>query len=90
MAGGDPKAPLASPLYADLMGLPPMLIQVGDAETLLDDSTRLVEKLKTAGVSVELEIWDNMIHVWQLFAPVLSEGREAIDKAGAFIAEKLC
>jgi epsilon-lactone hydrolase len=89
MAGGDPKAPLASPLYADLTGLPPMLIQVGDAETLLDDSTRFTEKLKAADVSVELEIWDNMIHVWQLFAPILSEGREAIDKAGAFIAEKL-
>jgi monoterpene epsilon-lactone hydrolase len=89
MAGGDPKNPLASPLYADLSGLPPILIQVGDAETLLDDSTRLEAKLKAAGVSVELQIWDRMIHVWQLFAPVLSEGREAIDKAGAFISRKI-
>ena len=89
MAGDDPRDPLASPLYADLSGLPPMLIQVGDSETLLDDSTRLTDRLKAAGVSVELQVWDRMIHVWQLFAPVLSEGREAIDKAGAFIAAKL-
>jgi epsilon-lactone hydrolase len=89
MASGDPRDPLASPLYADLSGLPPMLIQVGDAETLLDDSTRLVALLKTAGVSVEFEVWDKMIHVWQLFAPVLSEGRDAIDKAGTFIAGRV-
>jgi epsilon-lactone hydrolase len=49
----------------------------------------LAERLEAAGVSVELEIWDKMIHVWQLFAPILSEGREAIDKAGAFIAAKV-
>lgn len=88
MAGGDPKDPLASPLYADLSGLPPVLIQVGDAETLLDDSTRLADRMKAAGVEVELEVWDRMIHVWQLFAPILSEGREAVAKAGAFIAAK--
>ena len=88
MAGGDPKDPLASPLYADLSGLPPVLIQVGDAETLLDDSTRLADRMKAAGVEVELEVWDRMIHVWQLFAPILSEGHEAVAKAGAFIAAK--
>lgn len=88
MAGGDPKDPLASPLYADLSGLPPTLIQVGDAETLLDDSTRLAERMKAAGVEVELEVWDRMIHVWQIFAPILSEGREAIAKAGAFVAAR--
>ena len=88
MAGGDPKDPLASPLYADLAGLPPTLIQVGDAETLLDDSTRLAAQMKAAGVEVELEVWDKMIHVWQLFAPILSEGREAVAKAGAFVAAK--
>ena len=88
MAGGDPKNPLASPLYADLAGLPPTLIQVGDAETLLDDSTRLAAQMKAAGVEVELEVWDKMIHVWQLFAPILSEGREAVAKAGAFVAAK--
>jgi monoterpene epsilon-lactone hydrolase len=89
MAGGDPRDPLASPLYADLSGLPPMLIQVGDAETLLDDSKRLVALLKAAGVSVEFEVWEKMIHVWQLFAPILLEGRGAIENAGAFIAGRV-
>ncbi|MDA0341015.1 MAG: alpha/beta hydrolase [Proteobacteria bacterium] len=89
MAGGDPRDPLASPLHGELSGLPSMLIQVGDCETLLDDSTRLAERLRAAGVPVELEVWDRMIHVWQIFAPILSEGRDAIDKAGAFIAGKL-
>ncbi len=89
MAGGDPRDPLASPLHGELSGLPSMLIQVGDCETLLDDSTRLAERLRASGVPVELEVWDRMIHVWQIFAPILSEGRDAIDKAGAFIAGKL-
>ncbi|MBM85999.1 MAG: alpha/beta hydrolase [Rhodospirillaceae bacterium] len=86
--GVDPRNPLASPLHGDLSGLPPILIQVGDAETLLDDSVRLADALRTAGVSVELDVWDKMIHVWQLFAPILSEGREAIKKAGAFVKER--
>jgi monoterpene epsilon-lactone hydrolase len=89
MAGGDPRDPLASPLHGALSGLPSMLIQVGDCETLLDDATRLAERLRAAGVPVELDVWDRMIHVWQLFAPILSEGRDAIDKAGVFIAGKL-
>ena len=89
MAGGDPRDPLASPLHGALSGLPSMLIQVGDCETLLDDSTRLAASLRAAGGTIELEVWDRMIHVWQLFAPILSEGRAAIDKAGAFIAGKL-
>lgn len=89
MNGADPRDPLASPLHAELSGLPPILIQVGDAETLLDDSIRLADRLKAAGVEVELEVWDRMIHVWQIFAPVLSEGREAVEKAGAFIGGKI-
>ena len=89
MAGGDPRDPLASPLHGALSGLPSMLIQVGDCETLLDDATRLAERLRAGGVPVELDVWDRMIHVWQLFAPILSEGRDAIDKAGVFIAGKL-
>ena len=89
LGGADPKHPLASPLHADLGGLPPLFIQVGDAETLLYDATRLTERARAAGVEVELEVWDDMIHVWQLFAPMLSEGRDAIDKAGAYIATKL-
>ena len=89
LAGADPKSPLAAPLYADLAGLPPLLIQVGDAEILLSDSTRLAQRAEAAGVDVTLEISDRMIHVWHLFAPMLSEGREAVARAGGFIAERL-
>lgn len=83
--GANPRAPLAAPLYADLRGLPPTLIQAGGAETLLDDSTRLADAARAAGVAVELDVWDDMIHVWQLFAPMLPEGRQALAQAGAFI-----
>jgi acetyl esterase/lipase len=85
LAGKDPRTPLAAPLYADLAGLPPLLIQVGTSETLLDDSTRLAERARKAGVKVTLEPWENMIHVWQLFAPMLEEGQQAIEKIGGFI-----
>ena len=85
LAGKDPRAPLAAPLYADLAGLPPLLIQVGTAETLLDDSTRIAERARKAGVKVTLEPWENMIHVFQIFAPMLDEGQDAIDKIGEFI-----
>nr|AAS77238.1 lipase/esterase [uncultured bacterium] len=85
LGGKDPRTPLAAPLYADLAGLPPLLIQVGTAETLLDDSTRLAERARKAGVKVTLEPWENMIHVFQIFAPILDEGQQAIDKIGAFI-----
>jgi acetyl esterase/lipase len=81
--------PLVSPLYGDLSGLPPMLIQVGDAEVLLDDSTRFAERVKAAGVDVTLEVWDEMIHVFQFFAAMLPEGQEAIDKIGQFIRDKV-
>lgn len=85
----DRRTPLASPLYADLRGLPPLLIQVGTAETLLDDSTRLAERAKAAGVDVDLQVWDDMIHVWQMFAPVLPEGQQAIEQIGEFIRQKI-
>jgi monoterpene epsilon-lactone hydrolase len=81
----DPKNPLASPLNADYRGLPPMLIQVGDAEILLDDSIRVAEKARKAGVEVALEVWDEMIHVWHVFAKILPEGQQAIDKIGRFV-----
>jgi acetyl esterase/lipase len=81
--------PLVSPLHADLQGLPPTLIQVGSTEVLLDDSTRIAEKLEEAGVPVTLDIWPNMPHVWQLFAARLPEGREAIVKVGAFLRDHL-
>ena len=81
----DPKNPLVSPLHANFRGLPPMLIHVGDAEILLDDATRVAERAKLAGVKVELEVWDDMIHVWHVFAKLLPEGQQAIDKIGKFV-----
>ena len=83
--GKDPRTPLAAPLYADLAGLPPLLIQVGTAETLMDDATRLAERARKAGVKVTLEPWENMIHVFQVFAPMLDEGQQAIEKIGEFV-----
>jgi acetyl esterase/lipase len=85
LGGSDSRAPLAAPLYADLRGLPPTLIQVGDAEVLLDDSTRLAGIAREAGVDVKMDVWDDMIHVWHLFAPILPEGRQALAQAGDFI-----
>jgi epsilon-lactone hydrolase len=84
---GDPKNPLASPLHADYKGLPPLLIQVGGTETLLDDSTRVTEKARAAGVKVDLEVWDEMIHVWHVFAKLLPEGQQAIDRIGQYVLE---
>jgi monoterpene epsilon-lactone hydrolase len=85
LGGKNPRTPLAAPLYAELAGLPPLLIQVGTSETLLDDASRLAERAKKAGVNVTYEPWQNMIHVWQLFAPMLDEGQQAIEKIGAFV-----
>jgi monoterpene epsilon-lactone hydrolase len=87
LAGSDPRDPKASPLYADLNGLPPLLIQVGDCETLLDDTTRIEPRLKNAGVDVTVEVWDEMIHVWHLFAPMLDKGQEAIMRIGEFVID---
>lgn len=81
----DARDPLASPLYADLSGLPPLLIQVGSSEILLDDAVRLAGAAGAAGTSVKLEIWADMIHVWQSFAFMLPEGAAAIADAAAFI-----
>lgn len=81
----DPKHPLASPIHADYRGLPPLLIQVGDAETLLDDSNRVAARAQADGVKVDLEVWDDMIHVWHVFAKILPEGQQAIDKIGQFV-----
>ncbi len=87
--GTDPRHPLASPLYADLCGLPPLLIQVGTAEILLDDSRRLAERAQAAGVDVTLEVWDAMPHVFQFSAADLPEGQQAIDRIGAFVRRQL-
>jgi len=82
---GSLRDPLASPLHADLRSLPPLLIQVGDHETLLDDARSFTEKARGAGGDVTLEVWDEMIHVFQLFAAELEEGRRAIEGIGAFV-----
>jgi acetyl esterase/lipase len=89
VADGDPRAPTASPCFADLAGLPPLLIQVGTAETLLDDARSLADHAKTSGVDVVLEEWDQMIHVWHAFALLLPEAKQAIDRIGQYLKEKL-
>lgn len=85
LAGADPRGPLASPLHADLAGLPPLLIQVGSAETLLDDSVRLAGAAGAADLSVRLEIWPHMIHAWHLFYPEVADGRRSLASAGRFV-----
>ena len=85
LGGKDPKTPLASPLFADLRGLPPLLVHVGDDEVLLDDATGLAKQARAAGVDVSLEVWPKMIHVWHWFFPMLDEGQAAVDKIGDFV-----
>jgi len=81
----DPRSPLAAPIYADLKGLSPLLIQVGAAETLLDDAIRLAKVAGAADVRVDLQIWPEMVHVWHLFHPELRAGRQAIEAGGAYV-----
>jgi epsilon-lactone hydrolase len=81
--------PLASPVYADLSRLPPLFLQVGASEILLDDSRRVFANARRAGVEATLQIWRNVPHGWQVFAPILPEARAALRQASAFIAEKL-
>lgn len=85
---GDPRNPLASPLFGDLSGLPPLLLQVGDCETGLDDSTRFAAQASAAGVAVQLQVWPQMIHVFQQFAAQLPEAREAIAAIGGFLRQQ--
>lgn len=84
---GDRRDPLASPLYADLRGLPPLLIHAGEDETLLDDSRRLAERAQQAGVKVELKVWPAVPHAWPLFQRWIPEGRAALREASAFFAK---
>ena len=85
----DPKTPTAAPLHADLAGLPPLYVQVGTAETLLDDATRIAERARAAGVQIELEPFEDLVHVFQAFAPHVPESLEAIEKLGAFLKRQL-
>ena len=83
--GADPRSPLAAPIYADLRGLAPLLIQVGAAGTLLDDAIRLAKAAGAADVRVDLQIWPEMIHVWHLFHPELKAGLRAIQEGGTYV-----
>ncbi len=88
-AGMDRKDPRISPLFSDLRGCPPMLVQVGSAETLIDDSARLASAAGAADVPVTLEIWPHMIHAWPMWNAGLAAGREAIVRAGGFMRAHL-
>jgi acetyl esterase/lipase len=85
LGDSDPQTPLASPLYADLTGLPPLLVQVGSDELLLSDAASLAERAEAAGVDVTLEVWEGMPHEWHFAARILPEARQAIDRIGVFV-----
>jgi acetyl esterase/lipase len=87
LGSADPRNPLASPFYADLSGLPPLLIHVGADECLRDDSTRLAEKARAAGVSVELKIWSVVPHAWQLAHQILPEARQSLRESSEFLRQ---
>jgi acetyl esterase/lipase len=88
LSGRDRRDPRCSPLFADLSGLPPMLLQVGSEEVLLDDARRFAALAAQAGLSVQLEVWPGMFHVWHLWAVVLPQALHAIRTSGAFCKEQ--
>lgn len=85
----DPKHPYASPLFGNLSGLPPIYLQVCESEVLLDDSLRFAEKAREAGVDVKIDVYGDLVHVWQAFWPVMKEGREANQRLGIYLREKM-
>jgi monoterpene epsilon-lactone hydrolase len=85
----DRRSPTASPLFAELAGLPPLLLQVGSGELLADDSIRFAERAEAAGVDVTLELWDDVFHVWQAFADLLPEARDAVAAIGTFVGSHI-
>lgn len=87
--GADPHHPLASPMYADLRGLPPLFLVVSAHETLLDDTLRLAERARAAGVDVAVEQWPGMIHDWPLFPDLIPEGRQTLDQIGGWLNTRL-
>src|SRR3989344_3200946 len=89
---GDPRSPLVSPLYAlpEQLGiLPPLLLQVGDRETVLSDSQEFVRKVRDAGGQAQCDVWPEMVHVFQQFPDELSEARDALERGGRFLAMQL-
>jgi epsilon-lactone hydrolase len=89
VGAGDRKAPLISPLFADLRGLPPLLVHVGTDEVLLDDARGLAERARAAGVDVTLEEWPAMVHVWHWFLPMLDEAQAAVARIGTFVRARI-
>jgi epsilon-lactone hydrolase len=89
LGGTDPREPEVSPMFADLSGLPPMMIHVGSREVLLDDSISFAERAAEAGAEVDLEVWEGMFHVFQFCAPVVPESRESFEKMGAFCRSRM-
>ena len=87
--GHEARNPLASPLFGDFSNFPPMLVQVGSNEILLDDARRFADKATAAGIDITLDVWEEMIHVWHSFSLMLPEGRKAIAQAGNYLAKKL-
>jgi acetyl esterase/lipase len=85
----DPKHPWISPLFGDLQGLPPILIQVGDHEILLDDSVRFAEKARAAGVAMDLHVWEGMVHCFPLLAPMFPEATRAWEETIDYIVRHL-
>ncbi|MEO5819280.1 MAG: alpha/beta hydrolase, partial [Vicinamibacteraceae bacterium] len=81
----DPRSPAVSPLFADLRGLPPLLIQAGGAEVLIDQIRAFADRAREAGVDTTLSVYDDMVHVWHLMRGVTADGQRAIDEAGAFV-----
>jgi acetyl esterase/lipase len=81
-----PNDPCVSPLFGDLAGLPPTLVQASEAEILVDDARRYVNRARAAGSPAELETWHGMVHVWQAFGRALPEADEAFDRMAAFVA----
>jgi monoterpene epsilon-lactone hydrolase len=89
LGGNDAKHPLASPLYADLSGLPAMHVQVSKQEALFDDAARVVEKARRAGVDAHLDAWDGVPHGWQLLTATVPEARESLDTAADFLRSSI-
>jgi acetyl esterase/lipase len=89
LGDADPRTPQASPLYAELAGLPPLLALVGTDEILYDDATRLVERAARAGTEATLEVFEDCFHLWMVFAPFAPEAAAAVERAGGFLRSHL-